>query len=132
MIISQFLIINYWGDTKFATIANVVILLFLLGEYSGYRFKNQIKEERIALFENSQPTSKKNITEEAVFDLPPIVQRWLTHSGVIGKEPVSNVYLVQELQLKMKPGQEGWKNGRAEQYFTVQPPAFNWNLTLKV
>lgn len=128
VVISQFLIINQWSDAKSATIANAVILLFLIGTYSGYRFKNKIKAERITLFENSQPTGQK-ITEEALSDLPPIVQKWLINSGVVDKEPVLNVHLVQELQLKMKPGQAEWNNGRAEQYFTVQPPAFNWSIT---
>ena len=44
--------------------------------------------------------------------------------GII-KPKISNVFLTQDLQLKFKPGQEKWNKGKAEQYFTIQPPAFN-------
>ena len=132
VIISQFLIINYWSDAKFGTIANVIILLAIIVAYSSFSFKNKIKRERTILFEKSQLTNHKIVTKEALFDLPPIVQKWLTNSGVIGKPLTSNVHLVQELQLKMKPEQSEWNKGEAEQYFTVQPPAFNWSITTRI
>ncbi|WP_191858944.1 ferric reductase-like transmembrane domain-containing protein [Hanstruepera ponticola] len=132
VILSQLLIINYWSDAKFGTIANVIILLATVIGYSSFNFKEKIKEERITLFENSQPKNQEILTEETLLDLPPIVQKWLTNSGIIGKQLISNVYLTQELQLKLKPEQTSWSNGTAEQYFTVQPPAFNWNINTEM
>jgi hypothetical protein len=132
LIISQALIFNYWSDAKFGTIANGIILLVTIIGYSSFSFKNKIKEERITLFESSQPISQKIVDKEGLSDLPPIIQKWLTNSGVIGSQLISNVYLVQELQLKMKPEQTGWNNGTAEQYFTIQPPAFNWNINTEM
>lgn len=132
VIISQFLIINYWSDAKFGTLANVIILIAIVIAYSSFSFKNKIKEERATLFKNSQHVSQEIVTEEALAGLPAIVQRWLTHSGVIGSHYTSNVYLVQELQLKMKPEQTEWNTGKAEQYFTVHPPAFNWSITTQL
>ena len=67
-----------------------------------------------------------------MLDLPPIVQKWLTNSEIIGKKLISNVHLVQELQLKMKPEQTSWNIGTAEQYFTIEPPAFNWNINTEM
>lgn len=132
VIISQMLIFNYWSDTKFGTITNVIILLATVIGYSSFNFKDKIKRERITLFENSQLKNQKNVTEKALLDLPPIVQKWLTNSGIIGKQLISNVYLIQEIQLKMKPEQTSWNNGTAEQYFTIQPPAFNWNINIEM
>lgn len=132
VIISQVLIFNYWSDAKFGTIANVIILLAAIIAYSSFNFKDKIKAERITLFENSQPKNQEIVTEKALFDLPPIVQKWLNNSGIIGKHSISNVYLVQELQLKMKPQQTSRNKGVAEQYFTVQPPAFNWNINTEM
>ena len=132
VIISQVLILNYWSDAKFGTIANLIILLATIIGYSSFNFKDKIKGERIALFENSQLKSQETVTEKALIDLPPIVQKWLINSGIIDKQLVSNVYLVQELQLKLKPEQTSWNNGTAEQYFTNQPPAFNWNINTKM
>ena len=132
VVFSQFLIIDFWNDAKFGTLANIVILLTTIIAYSNFSFKNEVQRERIALFENSQPTNQKTVAKKAILDLPPIIQKWLTHSGVIGKQYIFNVHLVQELQLKMKPEQSGWNKGRAEQYFTVQPPAFNWSITTQM
>ncbi|MEQ8908942.1 MAG: hypothetical protein RIC95_07105 [Vicingaceae bacterium] len=132
VIISQVLIFNYWSDAKFGTLANLIILVPLIIAYSSFSFKNKIAEERNKLFENSEIVSEKVITKETISGLPSIVQRWLINSGTVGKSPVSNVHVVQELKLKMKPEQPEWNNGIAEQYFTVQPPAFNWNINTEM
>jgi len=128
VIISQVLIFNYWSDAKFGTIANVILLLATIVGYSSFSFKQKVIGERMSLFEDSQIKNQEIVTEKALVDLPQIVQKWLTNSGIVGEEFISNVHLVQELQLKLKPDQTSWNHGTAEQYFTIQPPAFNWNI----
>ena len=132
VLLSQSLIINHWTDAKFGTLANIIILLAVLIGYSGYRFTNKIQEERTVILQNSQSVEEQILTQKGIADLPPIIQKWLTSSGIIGKRPISNIYLTQELQLKMKPGQEDWYKGTAEQYFTVDPPAFHWDINTKM
>jgi len=132
LIVSQFLIVSYWSDAKFGTIVNVIILFVSLIAYSTYSFNNKVSRERTSIFEKSETLVQKNVTKEAVSEQPPIVQKWLINSGVVGKPFVSNVYLVQELQLKMKPEQTDWNSGVAEQYFTIAPPAFNWNINTQM
>jgi hypothetical protein len=129
VIASQSLILIFWSDAKFGTIANLLILLAIIIAYSSFSFKNKIAEERIRLFENSAPAYKEVITEETISTLPSVVQKWLKNSGVIGKRPITNVHLEQELLLKISPDQTKWSEGEAEQYFTTQPPAFNWSIT---
>ncbi|MBD81429.1 MAG: hypothetical protein CL840_21100 [Crocinitomicaceae bacterium] len=129
---SQTLIFIYWSDARYGTIANLIILLPAILAYSNHNFKNSIKKERIALFNSSKAASTVNVTKDDISDLPPIVQKWLTNSGIIGKPRVSNVYLIQELQLKLKPEQTEWNKGIAEQYFTITPPAFNWNINTEL
>lgn len=132
VIISQMLIFNYWSDAKFGTIANIIILLATFIGYSSFSFKHKVQEERRTLFENSQVKSQEIITEDTFVELPKSVQKWLSNSGIIGKKMISNVHLVQELKLKLKPEQINWNKGRAEQYFTVQPPAFNWHINTEM
>lgn len=132
IIISQILIINYWPDAKLATIVNIIILLATVIGFSSFLFKHKIKEERINLFKNSQLKNKDIITKNKLVNLPLAVQIWLTKSGIIGRKNISNTHLVQELQLKMTPKQTNWSKGTAEQYFTVYPPAFNWNINTKI
>lgn len=132
LVISQILIFNYWSDAKFGTIANVVILFATIIGYSTFQFKNKISEERTQMFENAKNTDQKIIAKESISGLPKSVQKWLINSGVIGKEAVFNVHLVQDLQLKMKEDQKEWNLAEADQYFTTQPPAFNWNINMRM
>jgi len=46
-----------------------------------------VKKEVIALLSNPRG-SKSIITKEILNSLPSIVQKWLTHSGVAGKEKI--------------------------------------------
>lgn len=128
VVISQVLIFHYWSDARFGTIANVIILFATIIGYSTYNFEHKIKGERKDLFASSKLKSQGIITMESLDNVPPIIQKWLINSGVIGCQPVFNVYLTQELQIRLRPDQENWNNGKAEQYFTTQPPAFNWNI----
>lgn len=132
VMVSQVLIFNYWSDAKFGTIANLIILVSLIIAYSNFSFTNKIAEERKKLFENSQSVSDRVIDKESISELPFVVQKWLINSGTIGESPISNVHLVQELKLKMKPDQSEWNYGTAEQYFTVQPPSFNWSIATQM
>ncbi len=132
VIISQVLIFNYWSDAKFGSIINFIILISVIIAYSSFSFKNKIANERKELFQNSEIISEQVITKGAISELPFVIQKWLINSGTIGKSPISNVHLVQELKLKMTPKQSEWNNGTAEQYFTVQPPAFNWSIATQI
>lgn len=132
LIVSQVLIFSYWSDAKFGTIANLIILVSVIIAYSSFSFKNKIAEERKELLENSEPFSDKVISKEIISELPYVVQKWMINSGTIGRSPISNVHLVQELKLKMNPEQSEWNNGKAEQYFTINPPAFIWNINTEM
>ena len=72
------------------------------------------------------------ITKQMINELPNSVQKWLLNSGIIGKEFIRSVFLQQDLQLKMKPQQKEWYNAKAKQFFTIEPPAFDWSLHLKI
>ncbi|WP_047245642.1 DUF6920 family protein [Maribacter thermophilus] len=132
VILSQVLIFNYWSDAKFGTIANILILLAAIIGYASFGFNEKIKKERIALFKNAQLKNQEIVTEKALVYLPPIVQKWLMNNGMVGRELIYNVHLTQSLELKLKPEQSSFNKGTAEQYFTVQPPAFNWNVNTEM
>ena len=132
VLVSQILIFNHWTDTKYGTIANLIILIAVILAYFNYRFEDRIRQERAKLFEKSLKYDGEILSPEDITSLPEAVQRWLIYSNVIGKPKVSNVFLTQDLQLKLKPEQKEWNNGIAEQYFTIQPPAFNWDINTQM
>lgn len=132
IILSQFLILNYWADAKFGTIINLIVLVYIILAYFTFNFKEMVKEEVDIMSANSKINGQAILSEEMLVGLPEIVQRWLINNGSIGKALVYNVYLKQELQMRMKPEQKQWMNAQAHQYFTLEPPAFNWSVDLQM
>ncbi len=132
VVLSQFLVINYWSDAKFGTILNLIILITIISAYSTSSFKKKIGDETAKILENSSTISKNIVSEQMISELPIIVQKWLMNSGTVGKDAVYNVYLEQDLQMLMKPEQKEWSNAKAKQYFTTDPPAFIWSVNLKM
>jgi hypothetical protein len=61
--------------------------------------------------------------------LPEPVQRYLTYTGVLGTPMAGTVHLRQMGKLLLAPGQP-WIPLKAEQWYSVQPPAFVWDGTL--
>ncbi len=113
-------------------ILGLFILLSAIVRYFSFRFKNRLKQEQVELFNKSENSSKKKVNADDISTLPSIIQKWLTNSGIVGNPMISNVHLTQELDLKLKPEQADWNKGVAEQYFTIQPPAFNWSLNTQM
>lgn len=72
------------------------------------------------------------IREEQIESLPVAVAGWMKASGLAGKEKINTVWLRQKAQMKMKPGQKTWYNAVAEQYFSVNHPAFVWRLKMNI
>ena len=132
VLLSQFLIILYWQDAKFGTIINLIIIASILIAYSSYDFKKMVNGETVQMLTSSEASKKIIVSEQMITDLPTIVQKWVVNSGILGKELVQNVYLEQDLQMLMKPEQQNWSNAKARQYFTIQPPGFNWTVNLKM
>jgi hypothetical protein len=58
--------------------------------------------------------------------LPYSVQNWLLNSGIIGRQKIYALRLQQTGVMRTKPGKNKWLPMRAEQYFTIEEPAFIW------
>lgn len=130
--LSQFLVISYWSDAKFGTILNLIILASTVIAYSTFSFNHKVNAETTQMFKDSKTSQKNIVSEQMIVDLPGIVQKWLLNSGMVGKATIKSVFLEQDLQLVMKPEQKAWSHAKAKQYFTIEPPAFNWLVSLKM
>ena len=128
VILSQVLIILFWQDAKFGTIPNIVILLAAIIAFADWSFNRDVKNEITEMLAQNSIDKKEILTEEKINHLPPIIQKWLKNSGAVGKEMIHTVRLKQKGQMKMKPEQEKWYEANAEQYFTVDDPAFIWKV----
>lgn len=128
VILSQILIVLFWQDAKFGTIPNIIILLVAIVAFAGWSSNRYVKNEITEMFSEYPVDKKEILTEEKISHLPTVIQRWLRNSGVIGKEIIHSVYLKQRGQIRMKPEQENGYNAQAEQWFTVDNPAFIWKV----
>ena len=106
----------------------LIILVVLIVIYSVWSFNRQAGREIEALF--IQPAAESSFIEpDMLNDLPAPVQRWLTYSGVVGREVIQTVYLKQTGEMKLNPDQEKWIKSEAEQSFNAIQPQFIWRVS---
>ncbi|MGQ1788498.1 DUF6544 family protein [Saccharicrinis sp. GN24d3] len=132
VVISTVLIITVWKDAKFGMIANLIILIVAVVSMQTDRFNNKTETEVAQILEHTKTINITKVSEAEISGLPEPVKRWLEVSGVVGKEKIHAVWLKQKAKMKMKPEQENWNDATAEQYFTVQNPAFVWKVKMKI
>lgn len=122
---SQIAIIVSWGDARFGTIANVVLLAAaVFGAFAWGPFGLRAEYERLVHDGTSHMASSArspNITEADLAALPPLVQRYLRFAGVVGTPKV------QGFRARMTGRIRGsatapWMPFTAEQYNFYDPP----------
>ncbi len=132
VILSTIVAILVWNEAKFATIPNVIILVVAGFSLSQVVFDKNVANEIAQIFEHTAGFQTSIVTTEQLTELPSPVANWLKVSGVVGKEKTHSVWLSQKAQMKMKPEQEKWNNATAEQYFSIQNPAFVWKVDMNM
>ncbi len=129
-IISQVLVVAFWKDAKFGTIANIIILLAAVQGLAENNVNKMERKEAVSMMAVPLPP-KVIITEEMLVGLPGNVRQWLVHSGVIGKEQIHLVTLQQKGLLRTKPDSK-WMPFTAAQYCRADDPAFNWHAAVNM
>lgn len=104
VILSQALIILYWRDAKFGTIANIILIVPIIIAFAGNlstSYKNLFRAEAE---KGLMRYSKQEIlAEEDIKHLPLPIQKYIIYSGAIGKDKVQNFRAVFRGQIKPKP-----------------------------
>ncbi len=129
VLLSQLLIVLYWQDAKFGTIANYVLLVGILLAYGSWSFNGMVRDE-LKAFASSETKQQDIVTEEMLLRLPPAVQKWLQRDNVPGKAKIQTVHLKQEGEMRTSP-EGAWMPVKSEQYFTVSKPGFIWIADVK-
>lgn len=121
ILISQTLIIYFWQDAKFGTVANVIIFFGIVAEFasSGYyrRYQRDVRTglQQKAYFENS------DLTETDVASLPGPVKKYMRYSGSVGKRKVNNFNIEFTGKIR-KDEQSAWMPFTSQQYNFMQTP----------
>jgi len=124
VLLSQVLIVIYWQDARFGTVANIIALAGSLWGYGEWSFVHA-SQEKVEAMMPSELGQAQQVNRQVLAQLPPLVQQWMESTGVPGQEMIQTVHLYQ--QGEMRTSADGaWMPVEAEQWFTTQPPAFIW------
>ena len=93
-------------------------------------FERRMASEIDALLGRARAPERRIIAAEDLERLPDPVKRWLRYSKVVGARVPTTVRLRQDGQFQMDG--RGWMPFTAEQYFTINPPAFLWKATFRM
>jgi len=129
IVVSQIMIIIYWKEARFGTIANFIILIACVLSYGSWSFDRMVNDE-LNSFLPAKKTEKRIVTAEMIDELPPVVQRWLKRSNIVGKEIIQIAHQKQSGEMKTKP-EGSWMSVDAEQYTLTNPPGFIWIADVK-
>lgn len=124
VLISQTLIILHWQDAKAGSFPNAALLIMCFLAFGSYRFNNMVSTEVNQFLPQAQASSSI-IDENTIAHLPSPVKKWLTQSGVLGKNHIRSVHLWQSGQMRLD-ADKSWIPFQSEQWFTIDPPGFIW------
>ncbi len=123
-LLSQYLIMQAWGDAKFGTLANLVIavpLLLLALDARAGSFRSRFASDRAALL--ARPVRPAPIVTEAdIAALPPLMQTYLRRVGAVGRPRVRNMRIAFDAQMRSS-ATSPWMNSTIQQYEFFDPPA---------
>jgi hypothetical protein len=132
LILSQIIIIKFWPDAKYGTIANIIVFTVLLFGFARDYFSNMVDKEKQELISKTQKSDQSILNRKDINHLPIPVKKWLEYSGSLNRPIPAYATFKQSMRMKTKPEQSKWYSATAEQLTTVKPPAFNWNVKVDI
>lgn len=123
MILSQVLVVLFWSDAKFGTVANLIILFPVIiaaanalpSSYTSI-YKDEVRKGLSTL--SAMPI----ITEDDLKDLPLCVQKYLRYTGAVGKPHIDNLRARCTGQIRFKKD-GNWMDFTSEQHNFFRDPA---------
>jgi hypothetical protein len=123
MLLSQILIFGSWGDAKFGTVANLILLVPLALTIADFRSSSLRSEYRRDLQLALAPRPAAPLLEERDLEhLPPPVQVYLRRAGVVGKPRVFNFRALFGAKMR-SAANAAWMPADVEQFEFFDPPA---------
>lgn len=118
--ISQWLIISFWKDARFGTIANVIILSAALIAYGSAHFYNKFKSQVTHTLQLASVDQSNQLTESDLVSLPDPVKRYLRYAGTLGKPKVTNFRVEFAGEIR-KDSASAWMPFTSVQYNFMEP-----------
>lgn len=124
LLLSQALIFSQWKDARFGTVANIIIVIGVVLAYGQWQWNKMVNAETHTFLPAALPESSV-LTREMIAGLPPVVQKWMERSSVVGLKMTRQVQLQQTGRMRTQPAGK-WMPVTATQYFTIPQPGFLW------
>lgn len=121
LVLSQTLILFYWQDAKFGTIANILILLVSVVGFFHLHFKNTYRSNVKTGLEQTKDIQETMLTKDDITHLPALVQKYLHYTGSIGKPKIHNFKLTLSGKIRSYEKKK-WMNLSSEQYNFMPTP----------
>jgi hypothetical protein len=114
----------------FLYLLDLLLIIMIIALSLKYIMQRQVDNE-IKKLHKDTGLSVEPVKEEDLQRLPPLVQKWMKASGVVGKEMVQKAKIKQKGHLRISP-QASWKAFSAEQNVNYVKPAFIWYAKIKM
>ncbi len=114
IVLSQSLIVMYWRDAKFGTIANVIILLAVILAFGSWQFHRTFKNDVKTGLARTAAIPSTELTETDIQHLPGMVQKYLRYVGVVNQKKVNHVFF--SFKGQMRDVGKDWFDFDSEQY----------------
>ncbi|ERM84687.1 hypothetical protein P872_23545 [Rhodonellum psychrophilum GCM71 = DSM 17998] len=132
VMLSSFLMVFFWADTKYGMIPNLIILSAVILAYSSDSFYKKIARETSEILATINLSEQTLVSEDDLKNLPAPVSKWMHITGIMGKPKIKSGRIVQHALMKMKQDQKDWYHAAALQYTTTEEPAFIWTVNLNM
>lgn len=118
---SQILIVFFWQDAKFGTIANLIILTASIIAFSTWNYFNHYQNDVKTSLKKIDYSQNSELTESDIQHLPDPVKRYLRYTGSVGKPKVKN-FKIEFVGKIRKDEQSEWMPFTSEQYNFMETP----------
>lgn len=113
--LSQLLVIATWTDARWATVANIIILLVAIADYAAYKYEQRFKLDVTLAQSITRQEVSPIISETDIIHLPVAIQRYLRYTGCIGMPRVNNFRVMFEGKIR-KNNTSSWMPFTSVQY----------------
>lgn len=131
LILSQLLVVAYWPEARWGTLANLLLLVPVLSGAAEAGMEAATQEQVHSLMAQAPTETSKPISEKELESLPGCIQRWLQACGVVGHSRIGAIYMIQKGRMRTS-ADGGWMSYEARQVTTTQQPGFVWNARVRM
>lgn len=131
IIVSQFLIFNYWKEAHWGTVLNLIILCVVTIAAAGWNFSRKTDKEIQQLLAEASK-QQLAVTNQTIQTLPYPVKNWLQHSGALNRHAPYAVQVQQSGVIRQKQDQRKWNKMNAVQYSGITTPGFVWKMEMNI